>query len=63
MLQGLQTTYGIDTVQISDFTELNIPIEDNVTGLEPSKQDQRARSFATITLRWEQNHISLTYFS
>ena len=49
----LQTTYGIDTVTISEFTEIVPESEDMKTGMVPNIADQTARSFATVTLMFE----------
>src|SRR3990167_326590 len=49
----LQTTYGIDTVTISDFTEIPGESEDMKSGMTPNTMDQTARSFATVTLMYE----------
>ena len=49
---GMQATYGIDTIQLSNFTELNLE-EDTITGMMPNRKDQVARSFATITLKYD----------
>jgi hypothetical protein len=49
----LQTTYGIDFVSISDFTEIPSETEDMKTNMTPNITDQTARSFATVTLQYE----------
>lgn len=51
---GMQATYGIDTIQISNFQD--IPVEEpdsEVSNLQPNKF-YKARSFATVTLKYEQ---------
>ena len=53
-----QTTYGIDVVTISDFTEIPTEeIDSTTTNLNPTKGFHKARSFATVTMRWEQESV------
>lgn len=51
---GMQTTYGIDWIQLTDFNE--IPTSENdgtMTNLQPNTGFQKARSTAQVTMRWE----------
>jgi len=55
-----QTTYGIDVVTISEFTEIPTDeTEATTTNLNPTKGFHKARSFATVTLRWEQEATAI----
>ena len=51
---GMQTTHGIDWIQLTDFNE--IPTSENdgtMTNLQPNTGFQKARSTAQVTMRWE----------
>lgn len=48
-----QTTYGIDVLQLSDFTEIPVTSDTNTTNFQPVAVTQ-ARSFATVRMYWEQ---------
>lgn len=51
---GMQTTYGIDWIHLTEFNE--IPTSENdqtLTNLQPNTGFQKARSTAQITMRWE----------
>src|SRR3990167_1184715 len=51
---GMQTTYGIDWMTLSDFTEIPTSEDDGtISNLQPNTAFQKARSRATITLRFE----------
>lgn len=51
---GMQTTYGIDWINLSDFTPIpTSENDDTLTNLTPNTGFQKARSRATITLRYE----------
>ena len=51
---GMQTTYGIDWISLSDFTDIpTSENDDTITNLQPNTGFQKARSKATITLRFE----------
>ena len=51
---GMQTTYGIDWMQLTDFNEIiTSETDDTITNLQPNTGFQKARSTAQITLRWE----------
>lgn len=49
-LTGMQTTYGIDFMQLSEFNEIPGETEANISGLEPTKKYQVSRSSALVTL-------------
>lgn len=53
-LTGMRTTYGIKTMNLSGWTELNMEENSKQTSMIPQKNFQTARSFATVTLRYEQ---------
>ncbi len=51
---GMQTTYGIDWIQLTTFQE--IPTSENdgvITNLQPNTGFQKARSTAQISMRYE----------
>ena len=51
---GMQTTYGIDWMQLTDFNEIiTSETDDTITNLQPNTGFQKARSTAQITLKWE----------
>ena len=51
---GMQTTYGIDWMTLSDFTEIPTSEDDGtISNLQPNTGFQKARSRAVITLRFE----------
>ena len=51
---GLQTTYGIDLVNVDSFQEIpTSETETIVTNLQPNTGFQKARSFATVKLMYE----------
>jgi len=52
-LRGMQTTYGINSVTISQFSELPGEGETNQKNESPTKDFQVARSYALVTLRHE----------
>ena len=57
---GLQTTYGIHSVILSDFQDIPTAETETVkTNLQPNTGFQKARSFATVTLRYEQEQIAV----
>ena len=57
---GMQTTYGIDWMQLTDFNEIPTSETDGViTNLQPNTGFQKARSTAQITLRWESEASSV----
>jgi hypothetical protein len=50
----MQTTYGIDWMQLTDFNEIPTSETDGtITNLQPNTGFQKARSTAQITMRWE----------
>ena len=49
---GMQTTYGIDEMLLSEFVEIPVQPDPNITSLMPTKIDQ-ARSRALITLKYD----------
>ena len=50
----MQTTYGIDWMTLSDFTEIPTSEDDGtISNLQPNTGFQKARSRAVITLRFE----------
>ena|SRR3990167_1814844 len=50
----MQTTYGIDWMQLTDFNEIiTSETDDILTNLQPNTGFQKARSSAQLTLRWE----------
>jgi len=50
---GMQTTYGINSVIISQFSELPGEVDSNQKNESPTKDFQVARSYALVTLRHE----------
>ena len=57
---GMQTTYGIDWMQLTDFNEIPTSETDqSITNLQPNTGFQKARSTAQITLRWESESSSV----
>ena len=51
---GMQTTYGIDWMQLTDFNEIpTSETDETITNQQPNTGFQKARSTAQITLRWE----------
>lgn len=51
---GMQTTYGIDWIQLTDFNEIPTSEDDGtITNMQPNTGFQKARSTAQITMRWE----------
>jgi hypothetical protein len=56
----MQTTYGIDWMQLTDFNEIPTSETDGtITNLQPNTGFQKARSTALITLRWESESSSV----
>lgn len=53
---GMQATYGINEIQLSDFTDIGNTVENDakITTLQPTRDFQRARSRATVTLKYEE---------
>jgi len=52
---GMQTTYGINTIQCGTFSEIGTGEDDpTVTKLQPNRAFQRVRSFAEVELKYEQ---------
>ena len=57
---GMQTTYGIDWIQLTDFNEIpTSETDDTITNLQPNTGFQKARSTALVTLRWESEASSV----
>jgi len=53
-ITGMQTTYGIDWIQLSEFNEIPTSETDQtLTNLQPNTGFQKARSTALLTMRWE----------
>ena len=51
---GMQTTYGIDWIQLTDFNEINTSeTDETITNMQPNTGFQKARSTAQISMRWE----------
>ena len=51
---GMQSTYGIDWIQLTDFNEIpTSETDDSITNMQPNTGFQKARSTAQITMRWE----------
>ena len=56
----MQTTYGIDWMQLTDFNEIpTSETEQAITNLQPNTGFQKARSTAQITFRWESEASSV----
>ena len=56
----MQTTYGIDWMQLSEFNEIPTSENDNtITNLQPNTGFQKARSSANITMRWESEAVAV----
>ena len=54
-ITGMQTTYGIDEMILSDFQEIPTSESDTFkTDMQPNTGFQKARSFATVTLKYDQ---------
>jgi len=53
-LKGMQTTYGINSVRISQFTELPGEVESEQKNESPTKEFQVARSYALVSMTFEQ---------
>lgn len=52
-------SYGIDEMILSDFQEIPTSESETIkTNLQPNTGFQKARSFATVTLRYDQESIS-----
>ena len=57
---GMQTTYGLDWIQLTEFNEIpTSETEQTITNLQPNTGFQKARSSALITLRWESEQTSV----
>ena len=57
---GMQTTYGIDWIQLTDFNEIPTSEDDaTITNMQPNTGFQKARSTAQITMRWESETSSI----
>ena len=57
---GMQTTYGIDWMQLTDFNEITTSENDEtITNVQPNTAFQKARSTAQITMRWESESSSV----
>ena len=57
---GMQTTYGIDEILLSSFQDIPTSETEVVkTNLQPNVGFQKARSFATVTLRYDQYQTSV----
>ena len=52
-LTGMQTTYGINEVRITEFRELPGETDIEEKGLEPNKQFQVARSYALVSMKYD----------
>ncbi|UVF62442.1 hypothetical protein [Nitrososphaeria virus YSH_922147] len=53
-LTGMTATYGIKVMNISEFQEIpTSETDDKITGLQPNTGFHKARSFATVRLRYE----------
>ncbi len=51
---AMQTTYGIDWIQLTDFNEIATSEDDTtITNMQPNTGFQKARSTALVTMRWE----------
>lgn len=51
--RGMQTTYGMDEIQLTSFTDVVGETDVQITGLMPNKEDQVARSRALVTLIYD----------
>ena len=50
----MQTTYGIDWVQLTDFNEIpTSETDETISNMQPNTGFQKARSTAQISMRWE----------
>ena len=57
---GMQTTYGIDWIQLTEFNEIPTSETDTtITNLQPNTGFQKARSSALVTLRWESEQTAV----
>ena len=57
---GMQTTYGIDWIQLTDFNEIPTSETDEaITNMQPNTGFQKARSTAQVTMRWESETSSI----
>ena len=51
---GMQSTYGIDWIQLTDFNEIpTSETDETITNMQPNTGFQKARSTAQISMRWE----------
>lgn len=57
-ITGMQATYGIDQFLLSDFTEIFVQPDPNVTALMPTKIDQ-ARSRALVTMIYDNYLVAI----
>jgi len=52
---GMQTTYGMNEIQCGTFSEIGTgETEQKITALQPNRAFQRVRSFAEVTLKYDQ---------
>jgi hypothetical protein len=52
---GMQATYGIDEISLDSFTDIATGEgEEQKTGLFPNRAHQRVRSFANVTMKYQQ---------
>ena len=50
----MQTTYGIDTIQLTDFNEIATGENDTtISNLQPNTGFEKVRSSALVTMRYE----------
>ena len=57
---GMQATYGIDTIQLSEFNEIPTDETDSIiTNLKPNRGFQKTRSSAQVTMRWESESVTI----
>ncbi len=57
---AMQTTYGIDWIQLTDFNEIpTSETDETITNMQPNTGFQKARSTAQITMRWESEASSV----
>jgi hypothetical protein len=57
---AMQSTYGIDSITLSSFNEIQTAeTDDTITNMQPNTGFQKARSAATITLRFESESVTI----
>ena len=57
---SMQTTYGIDWIQLTDFNEIpTSETDETISNMQPNTGFQKARSTAQISMRWESEASSV----